>query len=207
MNDVLPSSFRASAFLTATTLIAGLLAALNTFSVSLALPPFWVDLATGGACLAVAISWLTNLQRDHGIQDLYHFERALGANRLRACKRALAQRRILALHAIPGLLVLAAALFLITPVRHLFRPSWVVCGTFITRCQNSCLIFLEERNREVTGRCSPREDDSGYRTVQSKKFWTYRPSRVAVECDGKIGRTVDLPENMFSPSCAGVWRE
>lgn len=207
MSDDAGIIFQRSPLLTALTAAAVLLTCLNTFSTSLLLSPFWLDLITGLACFLVAINWFNNILRRDRLAELYTASRALGAAPLRALLSSVAKPRQLVLWLIPGMLLAASWFFLRAPVRHLFEPKWSLCGTFITRCEKSCLVLLDDRKRDVLGQCLMREDDSGYREIKANDLWTYRPSLVSAECEGKVGTIAKLPAQMFSQKCEGVWKE
>jgi hypothetical protein len=201
------SVFQKSPFLTASTAVAGLLTCLNTLSVSLALPPFWLDSITGAICLFVAANWFTSVLLHERRVIFYSASRALGETPLKAFIGSLVRPRTLALLFIPSLLLIASLLFLSNPIQRLLQPKWSLCGIFIARCENPCIALLDSRKRDVLGTCLPRGDDSGYREIKPPSFSTYRPAFISVECDGKTGTTSEISYKMFSPKCEGEWRE
>jgi hypothetical protein len=207
MSDDIGGIFQKPSFLTALTVTTGMLAGINTLSITLALSPFWLDFITGAACLSVAAGWIKNIMSRDNLAARYFAARALGAGPVKAMVHSSARPHQFLLWLMPALLLVASLSFLSAPIHHLLRPKWSLCGTFITRCENSCLVLLDDRRRDILGRCLLREDDSGYRHVETSNFWTYQPSSVSVECDGKVGATAALKPQMFSNKCEGVWKE
>jgi hypothetical protein len=91
------------------------------------------------------------------------------------------------------------------PAQHLKDTEWALCGTFVVSCKDkACIELYDGRNRKITDRCYPFDDDSGYKKLSAPNWWTYKPQAVDLRCDGEVSGHGFLDETMFSRSCDGV---
>ena len=189
--------------LAAITGIGAVLTALNSFAGAFGFPPFWADVLVSALLACIGIYWCLAILREmkrrasviglgakpkKKLSFISRFARAAGGSII-----------------VPIILMIPFGWNVAPPAVHFKETDWVLCGTFVVPCTGeACIELYDERNRKVTDRCYPFDDDSGYKKLSTPNWWTYKPQAVELRCDGKLSGRSYLDAAMFSRSCDGV---
>jgi hypothetical protein len=189
--------------LAALTGIGAALTALNSFVGPFGFPPFWADVLVSALLAYVGIYWCLAILREmkrraiaiglgpkpnKKLSFITRFARVAGGSII-----------------VPIILMIPFGWNVTPPAAHLKDTDWALCGTFVASCKGeACIELYDARNRKVTDRCYPFDDDSGYKKLSAPNWWTYKPQAVDFRCDGKLSGRGYLNAAMFSRSCDGV---
>lgn len=189
--------------LLALTGVTALLTGLHDFVGSFGLAPFWADVVISALLAISAIYWLVG-----ALRETKRSTRNVGLGGNPKNKLGFINRFRKVAGGSIVVLVILLVLFgwhAAVPATHLTDTQWQVCGTFVASCNgNGCLEFYDGRKRNITERCYPFDDDSGYKQLNAPNWWTYKPQSVQFRCEEKLSRRNFLGQEMFRSSCDAV---
>lgn len=176
-----------------------LLATVHTFVGSLGLGPFWSDSLVSLLVVFTTIYWGINLTTNRKPSD-----RVIGLHR--QVKKKSGLRRIMTgIDSSIFVLLLLVGLFVwkaVVPINHLRNSSWNLCGTFVSSCpEKPCLELFDYQGRKLYDRCLYFDDDTGYKNLRPRNWWTYKPESFTVSCQGNTSAQTTIPQAMFDSSC------
>ena len=186
------------------TTILSLITVANNLTNILGVVPFWSDLFLSALLLISGVYWGWLLISKHSNQSksqclVNHLGEEIVTPRKLIIKADL--------NLIPPVfsVIIIFALLIWTsyyPVRHLLNAEWNICGSVTASCPHySCVYLSDEKHRLSVNECIPTQDDSGYISFASDKWWIYKPKYISSNCG--IDNKVVIKNSLLSKKCNG----
>jgi hypothetical protein len=175
---------------------ASILSAVNGFTSTLGVTPFWSDSVVGILLCLIFVFWV------------YRFVSQCSRNRQLRGMLANLQTTLAGTGTSLGtaLIVLILTVWTVRgPATQLLRPNWTFCGRIANSCStHPCVVLYDWRGRKIKDECNLPADDSNYFNIRPDAWYIYKPSSFAVDCGGKISQQYSA-DRMFQQLCDSVF--